>query len=64
MGGSQGARALNEAMPKIAHTLAGYAIPQLTIEHQCGARHVDRNGGRLRAGHGADSGRVMSSLDF
>lgn len=39
MGGSQGARALNEAVPRIAKALL-HAVPGLTIEHQCGARHV------------------------
>jgi UDP-N-acetylglucosamine--N-acetylmuramyl-(pentapeptide) pyrophosphoryl-undecaprenol N-acetylglucosamine transferase len=39
MGGSQGARALNQAVPNIAKTLLD-AVPGLTIEHQCGARHV------------------------
>jgi UDP-N-acetylglucosamine--N-acetylmuramyl-(pentapeptide) pyrophosphoryl-undecaprenol N-acetylglucosamine transferase len=38
-GGSQGARALNEAMPRIAANLF-QAIPGLTIVHQCGPRHL------------------------
>jgi len=39
-GGSQGARALNIFMPKIAATLLA-AVPGLTILHQAGARHAD-----------------------
>jgi UDP-N-acetylglucosamine--N-acetylmuramyl-(pentapeptide) pyrophosphoryl-undecaprenol N-acetylglucosamine transferase len=39
-GGSQGARALNQAMPKIAAALLN-AVPGLTILHQAGARHAD-----------------------
>ncbi|HET8637744.1 MAG TPA: undecaprenyldiphospho-muramoylpentapeptide beta-N-acetylglucosaminyltransferase [Acidobacteriaceae bacterium] len=39
-GGSQGARALNTLMPKIAAGLLA-AVPGLTILHQAGARHAD-----------------------
>jgi UDP-N-acetylglucosamine--N-acetylmuramyl-(pentapeptide) pyrophosphoryl-undecaprenol N-acetylglucosamine transferase len=39
-GGSQGARALNTAMPRIAASLLA-AIPGLTILHQAGARHAE-----------------------
>ena len=39
-GGSQGARALNTAMPKIAASLLE-AVPGLTILHQAGARHAE-----------------------
>jgi UDP-N-acetylglucosamine--N-acetylmuramyl-(pentapeptide) pyrophosphoryl-undecaprenol N-acetylglucosamine transferase len=39
-GGSQGARALNATMPKIAASLLN-AIPGLTILHQAGARHAE-----------------------
>lgn len=39
-GGSQGARALNQAMPKIAESLL-QAVPGLTILHQAGARHAE-----------------------
>lgn len=38
MGGSQGARALNEVMPQIANRLLT-DVPGLTIVHQAGARH-------------------------
>ncbi len=59
MGGSQGARALNEAMPTIAQTLLN-ALPQLTIEHQCGARHVSATDiGYVK--HGADPARYVVS---
>jgi UDP-N-acetylglucosamine--N-acetylmuramyl-(pentapeptide) pyrophosphoryl-undecaprenol N-acetylglucosamine transferase len=40
MGGSQGARALNQRMPEIAKALLD-AIPGLTILHQAGARHAE-----------------------
>ena len=40
MGGSQGARALNQRMPEIAKALL-QAIPELTILHQAGARHAE-----------------------
>jgi UDP-N-acetylglucosamine--N-acetylmuramyl-(pentapeptide) pyrophosphoryl-undecaprenol N-acetylglucosamine transferase len=39
-GGSQGARLLNQTMPKIAAGLLG-AVPGLTILHQAGARHAE-----------------------
>lgn len=38
-GGSQGARILNQTMPKIAAALL-HALPGLTILHQAGARHA------------------------
>jgi UDP-N-acetylglucosamine--N-acetylmuramyl-(pentapeptide) pyrophosphoryl-undecaprenol N-acetylglucosamine transferase len=40
MGGSQGARALNQRMPEIAKGLLD-GIPGLTILHQAGARHAE-----------------------
>jgi UDP-N-acetylglucosamine--N-acetylmuramyl-(pentapeptide) pyrophosphoryl-undecaprenol N-acetylglucosamine transferase len=39
-GGSQGARVLNQIMPRIAARLLD-AVPGLTIVHQCGARHEE-----------------------
>lgn len=39
LGGSQGAQALNQAMPQIAQQLLE-AIPNLTILHQAGERHT------------------------
>jgi UDP-N-acetylglucosamine--N-acetylmuramyl-(pentapeptide) pyrophosphoryl-undecaprenol N-acetylglucosamine transferase len=40
MGGSQGARALNQRMPEIVGSLLE-AIPGLTVLHQAGARHAE-----------------------
>ncbi len=40
MGGSQGARALNQRMPEIAQAILD-AVPGLTILHQAGARHAE-----------------------
>ena len=40
MGGSQGARALNQRMPEIAKVLLDN-VPGLTILHQAGARHAE-----------------------
>ncbi len=40
LGGSQGARALNEALPLVAVELLR-RFPQLTITHQAGDRHAD-----------------------
>jgi UDP-N-acetylglucosamine--N-acetylmuramyl-(pentapeptide) pyrophosphoryl-undecaprenol N-acetylglucosamine transferase len=39
-GGSQGARALNQSMPKVAKALLD-AVPGLAILHQSGARHAE-----------------------
>lgn len=39
-GGSQGARAFNTYMPKVAASLLA-AVPGLTLLHQAGARHVE-----------------------
>ncbi len=47
MGGSQGARALNQRMPEIARELLD-AVPGLTILHQAGARHAETYGGSVR----------------
>ena len=41
MGGSQGARALNEAMPKIVCELLS-RFPELTVLHQAGATHSEQ----------------------
>jgi UDP-N-acetylglucosamine--N-acetylmuramyl-(pentapeptide) pyrophosphoryl-undecaprenol N-acetylglucosamine transferase len=61
-GGSQGARALNEVMPKIAGRLL--ELPGLEIVHQTGGRHgestVEAYG---RAGVGFDRVRVAPYLD-
>jgi UDP-N-acetylglucosamine--N-acetylmuramyl-(pentapeptide) pyrophosphoryl-undecaprenol N-acetylglucosamine transferase len=39
LGGSQGSRRLNELVPRAV--AAATALPDLTVLHQCGARHVD-----------------------
>ena len=55
MGGSQGARALNQRMPEIAKPLLE-AVPGLTILHQAGARHAETTEAAYAAS-GADTGR-------
>jgi UDP-N-acetylglucosamine--N-acetylmuramyl-(pentapeptide) pyrophosphoryl-undecaprenol N-acetylglucosamine transferase len=62
-GGSQGARVLNTAMPKIAGSLLG-AIPGLTILHQAGARGAEATEAAYRES-GADARRwqVAAFLD-
>jgi UDP-N-acetylglucosamine--N-acetylmuramyl-(pentapeptide) pyrophosphoryl-undecaprenol N-acetylglucosamine transferase len=57
MGGSQGARALNAAVPQIAKALLE-AVPGLSLEHQCGARHVDVTESAYAAS-GADPSRFV-----
>jgi UDP-N-acetylglucosamine--N-acetylmuramyl-(pentapeptide) pyrophosphoryl-undecaprenol N-acetylglucosamine transferase len=62
-GGSQGARALNEAMPKVLVSLLNQA-PGLTILHQSGARQYEATLAAYQA-TGADSSRwqVHAFLD-
>lgn len=62
-GGSQGARALNNVMPKIAATLLS-TVPGLTILHQAGARHAEATLAAYQAS-GADPARwqVHAFLD-
>lgn len=62
-GGSQGARALNEAMPKVIVDLLA-SVPGLTVLHQAGARHVDTTREAYTAS-GADAERwqVEAFLD-
>jgi UDP-N-acetylglucosamine--N-acetylmuramyl-(pentapeptide) pyrophosphoryl-undecaprenol N-acetylglucosamine transferase len=62
-GGSQGARALNRAMPPIAARLLD-AVPGLTILHQAGARHAEETQAAYAAS-GADPARwqVQAFLD-
>ena len=62
-GGSQGARALNESMPRILVRLLE-RVPGLTILHQAGARHADSVQAAYAA-TGADSSRwaVAAFLD-
>ena len=62
-GGSQGARALNIFMPKIAATLLA-AVPGLTILHQAGARHADATLAAYQAsGAPPDRWQVHAFLD-
>jgi UDP-N-acetylglucosamine--N-acetylmuramyl-(pentapeptide) pyrophosphoryl-undecaprenol N-acetylglucosamine transferase len=62
-GGSLGARALNEAMPRIAAQLLS-ALPRLTILHQAGAKHAESTQAAY-ATSGADPSRwkVRAFLD-
>jgi UDP-N-acetylglucosamine--N-acetylmuramyl-(pentapeptide) pyrophosphoryl-undecaprenol N-acetylglucosamine transferase len=62
-GGSQGARALNAMMPKIASALLE-RVPGLTILHQAGARHAEATLAAYQAS-GAPAGRwqVEAFLD-
>jgi UDP-N-acetylglucosamine--N-acetylmuramyl-(pentapeptide) pyrophosphoryl-undecaprenol N-acetylglucosamine transferase len=62
-GGSQGARALNEVMPKIAGRLLE-AVPRLEIVHQTGGRHGESTMAAYRAaGVGLERVRVAPYLD-
>ena len=62
-GGSMGARALNEAMPRVASALLN-ALPRLTILHQAGAKHLETTQAAYAAS-GADPSRwqVRAFLD-
>jgi UDP-N-acetylglucosamine--N-acetylmuramyl-(pentapeptide) pyrophosphoryl-undecaprenol N-acetylglucosamine transferase len=62
-GGSQGARLFNQTMPRIVPALLD-AVPELTILHQCGARHVEATQSAFAAS-GADPARwqVSAFLD-
>jgi UDP-N-acetylglucosamine--N-acetylmuramyl-(pentapeptide) pyrophosphoryl-undecaprenol N-acetylglucosamine transferase len=63
MGGSQGARALNQKMPEIAKELLE-AVPGLTILHQAGARHAETTEAAYTAsGASADRWRVQAFLE-
>jgi UDP-N-acetylglucosamine--N-acetylmuramyl-(pentapeptide) pyrophosphoryl-undecaprenol N-acetylglucosamine transferase len=63
MGGSQGARALNQKMPEIARELLD-AVPGLTILHQAGARHAETTEAAYTAsGASADRWRVQAFLE-
>jgi len=46
LGGSQGARVLNETLPRV---LAAWAGPAAAVWHQCGAAHVDATRAAYRA---------------
>jgi UDP-N-acetylglucosamine--N-acetylmuramyl-(pentapeptide) pyrophosphoryl-undecaprenol N-acetylglucosamine transferase len=62
-GGSMGARALNQAMPRVASALLN-ALPRLTILHQAGAKHLETTQATYAAS-GADPSRwqVRAFLD-
>ena len=63
MGGSQGARALNQKMPEIARELLD-VVPSLTILHQAGARHAETTEAAYTAsGASADRWRVQAFLE-
>ena len=63
MGGSQGARALNQKMPQIAKALLE-SVPGLTILHQAGARHAETTQAAYAAsGASADRWRVQAFLE-
>ncbi len=63
MGGSQGARALNQRMPEIARSLLD-AVSGLTILHQAGARHAETTEAAYAAsGAPADRWRVQPFLE-
>jgi UDP-N-acetylglucosamine--N-acetylmuramyl-(pentapeptide) pyrophosphoryl-undecaprenol N-acetylglucosamine transferase len=63
MGGSQGARALNQRMPEIAKALLD-SIPGLTILHQAGARHAETTEAAYAAsGAPADRWKVQAFLE-
>jgi UDP-N-acetylglucosamine--N-acetylmuramyl-(pentapeptide) pyrophosphoryl-undecaprenol N-acetylglucosamine transferase len=62
-GGSQGARVLNNTMPKIAGALLN-AVPRLTILHQAGARHAEATLAAYQSsGAPADRWQVAPFLD-
>jgi UDP-N-acetylglucosamine--N-acetylmuramyl-(pentapeptide) pyrophosphoryl-undecaprenol N-acetylglucosamine transferase len=63
MGGSQGARALNQKMPQVAKALLD-AVPGLTILHQAGARHAETTQAAYAAsGAPPDRWRVQPFLE-
>jgi UDP-N-acetylglucosamine--N-acetylmuramyl-(pentapeptide) pyrophosphoryl-undecaprenol N-acetylglucosamine transferase len=63
MGGSQGARALNQRMPEIAKALLD-AVPGLSILHQAGARHAETTEAAYAAsGAAPDRWRVQAFLE-
>lgn len=63
MGGSQGARALNQRMPEVVRALLD-AVPGLTILHQAGARHAETtNAAYTASGAPPDRWQVHAFLD-
>jgi len=62
-GGSQGARILNENMPRVIGPLFD-AVPGLAVLHQCGARHVETtHAGYAASGADPERWRVEAFLD-
>jgi UDP-N-acetylglucosamine--N-acetylmuramyl-(pentapeptide) pyrophosphoryl-undecaprenol N-acetylglucosamine transferase len=57
LGGSLGAKSLNETVPKAIQLLSGDAVPD--VRHQCGSRHVD-----ACKKHYAESGVEAEVTDF
>jgi UDP-N-acetylglucosamine--N-acetylmuramyl-(pentapeptide) pyrophosphoryl-undecaprenol N-acetylglucosamine transferase len=63
MGGSQGARALNQRMPEIAKALLD-SVPGLTLLHQAGARHAETTEAAYAAsGAPTDRWKVQAFLE-
>jgi UDP-N-acetylglucosamine--N-acetylmuramyl-(pentapeptide) pyrophosphoryl-undecaprenol N-acetylglucosamine transferase len=63
MGGSQGARALNQRMPEIAKALLD-TIPGLSILHQAGARHAETTeAGYAASGADRERWKVQAFLE-
>jgi UDP-N-acetylglucosamine--N-acetylmuramyl-(pentapeptide) pyrophosphoryl-undecaprenol N-acetylglucosamine transferase len=63
MGGSQGARALNQRMPEVAKVLLD-SVPGLTILHQAGARHAETTEAAYAAsGAAQDRWQVQAFLE-
>jgi UDP-N-acetylglucosamine--N-acetylmuramyl-(pentapeptide) pyrophosphoryl-undecaprenol N-acetylglucosamine transferase len=63
MGGSQGARALNQMVPQIAKALLD-TVPGLTILHQAGARHAETTEAAYAAsGAAPDRWKVQAFLE-
>jgi UDP-N-acetylglucosamine--N-acetylmuramyl-(pentapeptide) pyrophosphoryl-undecaprenol N-acetylglucosamine transferase len=63
MGGSQGARALNQRMPEVAKALLD-SVPGLTILHQAGARHAETTEAAYAAsGAAPDRWKVQAFLE-
>jgi UDP-N-acetylglucosamine--N-acetylmuramyl-(pentapeptide) pyrophosphoryl-undecaprenol N-acetylglucosamine transferase len=58
-GGSQGARVLNEVMPKVAGALLG-RFPELQIVHQAGGRQIEATTAAFAAAGLADESRLRA----
>jgi UDP-N-acetylglucosamine--N-acetylmuramyl-(pentapeptide) pyrophosphoryl-undecaprenol N-acetylglucosamine transferase len=63
LGGSQGAKQINEAMPAVAARLAA-RFPEIRIVHQAGARNLEEaRAGYARAGVGSPHVEIVPFLD-